>query len=100
MPADVSKMPCVKTMRGTARMFRDKQFSNFSQAKMERRALWDSLAQPQSLEVRNMTRSPSAPFIDALHSSGQAPDRADKMGLYGWLIGDWEMDSVIHKEDC
>src|ERR1700737_2955285 len=46
-----------------------------------------------------MTGSPSATFIDALHSSGPAPDRADKMGLYGWLIGDWEMDSVIHKED-
>src|ERR1700732_181932 len=46
-----------------------------------------------------MTGSPSATFIDALHSSGPAPDRADKMGLYGWLIGDWEMDSVLHKED-
>jgi len=34
--------------------------------------------------------SPS--FIAALHSDGPAPDRADKMGLYGWLIGAWEMD--------
>jgi hypothetical protein len=35
-------------------------------------------------------RSPS--FVDALHCDGPAPDRADKMGLYGWLIGAWEMD--------
>ncbi|HVT50799.1 MAG TPA: hypothetical protein VHE77_04480 [Dongiaceae bacterium] len=37
--------------------------------------------------------SPS--FIDALHSDGPAPDRADKIGLYGWLIGAWEMDVHI-----
>ncbi|HVY98626.1 MAG TPA: hypothetical protein VHA35_03935 [Dongiaceae bacterium] len=35
---------------------------------------------------------PSPSFIEALHSAGPAPDRADKMGLYGWLIGAWEMD--------
>ena len=29
---------------------------------------------------------------DALHSDGPAADRADKMALYGGLIGDWEMD--------
>jgi hypothetical protein len=46
-----------------------------------------------------MTGSQSTTFIDALHSSGPALDRADQMGLYGWLIGDWEMDSVIHKDD-
>jgi len=38
-------------------------------------------------------------FIDALHSRGPAPDRAEKMGLYGWLIGDWEMDSIIHQDN-
>jgi hypothetical protein len=46
-----------------------------------------------------MTPSTFTAFIDVLHSSGPAPDRADKMGLYGWLIGIWEMDSVIHKDD-
>jgi hypothetical protein len=46
-----------------------------------------------------MTNSPSPTLIDALHSQGPASDRADKMGLYGWLVGDWEMDSVIHKDD-
>jgi hypothetical protein len=36
--------------------------------------------------------SPS--FIAALHADGPAADRADRMGLYGWLIGAWEMDVV------
>jgi hypothetical protein len=40
-----------------------------------------------------------ASFIDALHSSGPASDRAEAMRLYGWLIGDWEMDAVMHLED-
>lgn len=38
-------------------------------------------------------------FIDALHSAAPAPDRAEKLGLYGWLIGDWTMDAVIHADD-
>jgi len=41
----------------------------------------------------------SSSFIDALRSSGPAPDRADKLGLYGWLIGQWEMDAVVHLDD-
>lgn len=41
-----------------------------------------------------MTGSPSASFMDALHSDHPAPDCADKMSLYGWLIGRWEMDAV------
>jgi hypothetical protein len=40
-----------------------------------------------------------ASFIDALHSGGPAADRAEAMGLYGWLIGDWEMDAVMHLDD-
>ncbi|HVM85485.1 MAG TPA: hypothetical protein VMW18_16460 [Candidatus Binatia bacterium] len=39
---------------------------------------------------------PSPSFINALHAEGPAPDRAGKMGLYGWLIGAWEMDVVVH----
>ncbi len=42
------------------------------------------------IETPRLGGSPS--FIDALHSNGPAPDRADRMGLYGWLIGAWEMD--------
>jgi hypothetical protein len=40
-----------------------------------------------------------ASFIDALHTAGPAPDRADKMSLYSWLIGDWEMETVVHLDD-
>jgi hypothetical protein len=36
-----------------------------------------------------------ASFEEALHAAGPASDRAGKMGLYGWLIGDWEMDAVV-----
>lgn len=38
-------------------------------------------------------------FIDALHTDRPAPDRADEMGLYGWLIGRWEMDAVVYGDD-
>lgn len=35
----------------------------------------------------------------ALHAAGPAPDRADKLDLYGWLVGDWTMDGVINLDD-
>lgn len=38
-------------------------------------------------------------LAEALLSDGPAADRADKMGLYGWLIGNWEMDTVYHLPD-
>lgn len=38
-------------------------------------------------------------FIDTLVSSHPAADRMDKMKLYGWLIGDWRFDAVVHKDD-
>lgn len=41
----------------------------------------------------------SSTFIDALHADYPAPDRADKLGLYGWLIGRWEMDAAYHRDD-
>jgi hypothetical protein len=34
-----------------------------------------------------------------LFSSGPASDHADKIGLYGWLVGDWTMDAVMHAPD-
>ena len=43
--------------------------------------------------------TPASSFAGALHASGPAPDRAEKLGLYGWLIGNWEMDAVIHRDD-
>lgn len=41
----------------------------------------------------------AASFLRALHADRPAPDRSDRMGLYGWLIGDWEMDAVVHRDD-
>jgi hypothetical protein len=38
-------------------------------------------------------------FSDALASDGPAADRADKMKLYGWLIGRWTMDATVHLDD-
>jgi len=45
-----------------------------------------------------MTVHPKS-FPEALHSNGPASDRADKMSLYGWLIGRWDMDAVVHLDD-
>lgn len=44
-----------------------------------------------------MTANPS--FAAALCANGPAPDRRDGLELYGWLIGDWEMDAVVHRGD-
>lgn len=38
-------------------------------------------------------------FIDILHSDHPAPDRADKLGLYGFLIGSWETTVIAHDEN-
>lgn len=38
-------------------------------------------------------------FASVLHAEGPASDRADKLSLYGWLIGDWEADIITHEPD-
>src|SRR4029077_18751804 len=38
-------------------------------------------------------------FIGPLQTGGPESDRADKMKLYGWLIGRWRMDAVAHRDD-
>jgi hypothetical protein len=38
-------------------------------------------------------------LAELLLAAGPAPDHADKMGLYGWLIGSWEMDAVTISDD-
>jgi hypothetical protein len=38
-------------------------------------------------------------FLERLLAAGPAPDRADKMRLYGWLVGDWAMDCTVHLDD-
>lgn len=38
-------------------------------------------------------------FTNALIAEGPAADRAEKMKLYGWLIGDWVFDAVVYGDD-
>jgi len=42
---------------------------------------------------------PASSFVDALHSAGPAADRADKLKLYGWLIGSWTMDATVYRDN-
>jgi hypothetical protein len=46
-----------------------------------------------------LSSSPSPSFIAALHTDAPATDRADKLSLYGWLIGRWDMDAVVYRDD-
>lgn len=45
-----------------------------------------------------MTAPPSR-FIESLHSAAPAPDRAGKLGLYAFLVGDWAFDATYHPGD-
>ena len=38
-------------------------------------------------------------FADVLHSAAPAPDRAEKLKLYAFLVGRWDTDLVAHAED-
>jgi hypothetical protein len=38
-------------------------------------------------------------FIKTLCSDGPAPDRAEKLSLYGWLIGSWQMEASTFTAD-
>src|SRR5438874_2395298 len=55
-----------------------------------------TLAQAQISGGSNMATSRTSSFTDALHAERPAADRTDKMGLYGWLVGRWEVDAVYH----
>ncbi len=46
-----------------------------------------------------MSHSPSSVLASMLLADAPASDRADKLGLYGWLIGSWEADIVAHSPD-
>lgn len=41
----------------------------------------------------------STALPDALIADGPAPDRAEAMGLYGWLIGSWDIEVFDHLPD-
>lgn len=38
-------------------------------------------------------------FASVLHADGPALERADKLQLYGWLVGDWDADVTTHSAD-
>src|ERR1700730_9809976 len=38
-------------------------------------------------------------FVTALCSDAPAPDRAEKLSLYGWLIGSWQMQASTFTAD-
>jgi len=44
-------------------------------------------------------RSTDSSLARLSFSNGPASDRAEKMGLYGWLVGDWTMDAIMHAPD-
>ena len=44
-------------------------------------------------------RNSDSSLARLLFSNGPASDRAEKMSLYGFLIGDWTMDAVMHTPD-
>jgi hypothetical protein len=46
-----------------------------------------------------MTVQLSRRLVSTLLAVGPAPDRAEKMKLYGWLIGDWTLAAAIHADD-
>src|SRR5215510_3366181 len=46
----------------------------------------------------SMTIPSASPFARALLAPGPAPDRADKLALYGWLVGYWVFDVVAFDE--
>ena len=59
-----------------------------------------SLLSPLPTPLSSPLASPLAsPMADALHADGPAADRADRMGLYGWLIGHWRMDAILPQAD-
>jgi hypothetical protein len=73
------------------------QISNFSQAAERESSLGEATLTYE--KVWNMIAAASPSFVAALHSDRPAEDRANKMGLYGWLIGRWEMDTVVYGDD-
>jgi hypothetical protein len=46
-----------------------------------------------------MLHRPDAGFMDVLHSDRPAPDRADQLSLYGFLVGSWESAVIAHEEN-
>jgi hypothetical protein len=56
-------------------------------------------AQLLSRGAPKMIVSSAPSFVKALVTDAPAPDRADKLQLYAFLIGQWDMDGVVHLDD-
>jgi hypothetical protein len=41
----------------------------------------------------------SSGFASVLHAAGPDPDRAEKLDLYSWLIGDWDAEITAYSAD-
>jgi hypothetical protein len=35
-------------------------------------------------------------FLNALPSPGRAPELAEADDIFGWMIGSWEVDAILH----
>lgn len=46
-----------------------------------------------------MIASRRSNLIEALHADLPAHDRADRLALYGWLVGSWTGEAVCHEPD-
>jgi hypothetical protein len=56
---------------------------------------WSTCSNGEAL----MSDSKSSHLIAALHADGPASDRADRLGLYGQFVGDWDADIVTYAPD-
>ncbi|MGE5145692.1 MAG: hypothetical protein ACM3N5_03035 [Candidatus Eiseniibacteriota bacterium] len=56
-------------------------------------------ARAQFRGAPTMIVSPYPSFVKALLSDRPAEDRADKMKLYAFLVGRWNMEGVVHRDD-
>jgi hypothetical protein len=45
-----------------------------------------------------MAKQDHGSFVDVLHASGPAPDRAKKLELYAFLVGRWDTEIVTHEQ--
>src|SRR5262245_17886415 len=67
---------------------------------MTRRAFGGgSLAAPLSASGGSAAAVHPGALADTLLSGRPAPDRADKLALYGFLVGSWETTVVAHAEN-
>jgi len=55
------------------------------------------LVAPLALHDKPASAASSTTFIDALHTDFPAADRADRLALYGWLVGSWSTSIAAYE---